>query len=116
MEHDLELTVSALKDGVADLGIEGGLIEVRRWEEQLGSSGAPALAEIGAGLAELRGEMESDQPDIGVVSRLLLDLGQRVLAVTEDQPAGDVRSRLLELGNLLVREGHVLPKDRTPDG
>jgi hypothetical protein len=115
VEHDLELTVSALKDGVTDLGLEGGLIEVRRWEERLAASEAPALIEIGAGLAELRGEMESDQPDVAVVSRLLLDLGERVLAAAEDQPEGDFRSRLRELGNLLVREGHVLPKDPTPD-
>ena len=111
MEHDLELTVSALKDGVLDLGIPGGLVEVRRWEEALGSSGAPALAEIGAGLAELRGELESDEPDTGAVSTLLLDLGARTLAVAEPLEDGDIRSRLLELGNLLVRESQTLPKD-----
>lgn len=107
--HDLDLTVSALKDGVLDLGIPGGLIEVRRWEDALAGSEAPALVEIGAGLAELRGELESDEPDTGVVSALLLDLGARTLAVggTFD---GDLRSRLLELGHLLVREGRVLPK------
>ena len=110
MEHNLELTVSALKEGVLDLGIPGGLIEVRRWEETLGSSGAPALMEIGAGLAELRGELESDQPSTTAVASLLSDLGARTLAVAADQPDGDLRSRLLELGNLLVREGQTLPK------
>ena len=29
-EHDLELTVSALKDGPAALGIPGALVEIRR--------------------------------------------------------------------------------------
>ncbi len=110
VHHDLELTVSALKDGVPDLGIPGGLVEVRRWEERLAESGAPALIEIGAELAELRGELESEQPDPEVMARLLLDLGQRTLAAAADQPDGDLRSRLLELGNLLVREGHTLPK------
>jgi hypothetical protein len=110
VEHDLELTVSALKDGVLDLGIPGGLVEIRRWEEQLASSEAPALIEIGAGLAELRGELESDQPDTAVLSGLLLDLGRRTLAAAADQPDGDLRSRMLELGNLLVREGHTLTK------
>lgn len=111
VEHDLELTVSALKDGVLDLGIPGGLVEVRRWEEALGASGAPALIEIGGELAELRGELESDTPDTVAVSRLLLDLGGRTLAVAEPLDPGDTRSRLLELGNLLVREGRTLPKE-----
>jgi hypothetical protein len=111
VEHDLELTVSALKEGALDLGIPGGLVEIRRWEEQLAASDAPALVEIGAGLAELRGELESDQPDTGVVSGLLLDLGRRTLAVGEALDDGDVRRRLLELGNLLVREGETLPKE-----
>lgn len=111
VEHDLELTVSALKDGVLDLGIAGGLVEVRRWEEALGASGAPALVEIGGGLAELRGELESDTPDTVAVSRLLLDLGGRTLAVAEPLDPGDARLRLVELGNLLVREGQTLPKE-----
>jgi hypothetical protein len=111
VEHDLELTVSALKDGALDLGIPGGLIEIRRWEEALSASEAPALVEIGGGLAELRGELESDTPDTAVVSRLLLDLGRRTLAVGETLDEGDTRSRLTELGNLLVREGQTLPKE-----
>ena len=110
MEHDLELTVSALRDGVPGLGLPGALVEVRRWEDRLAGTEAPALVEIGAGLAELRGELESDQPDDGVLARLLLDLGSRTLAAAEDQPEGDLRARMLELGNLLVREGHTLPK------
>jgi hypothetical protein len=111
VEHDLELTVSALKDGALDLGIPGGLIEIRRWEDALSASEAPALVEIGGGLAELRGELESDTPDTGVVSGLLLDLGRRALAVGETLDPGDIRSRVLELGNLLVREGQTLPKE-----
>lgn len=111
MDHDVELTVSALKDGVLDLGIPGGLVEVRRWEEVLAASEAPALVEIGGGLAELRGELESDTPDTLAVARLLLDLGGRTLAVAETLDPGEARNRLQELGNLLVREGQTLPKE-----
>jgi hypothetical protein len=111
VEHDLELTVSALKDGALDLGLPGGLIEIRRWEETLSASEAPALVEIGAGLAELRGELESDAPDTAAVSALLLDLGRRTLAVGEALDDGDTKSRVRELGNLLVREGETLPKE-----
>lgn len=44
------------------------------------------------------------------MSALLLDLGARTLAVGGTFE-GDQRSRLLELGHLLVREGRVLPKE-----
>ncbi len=111
VEHDLELTVSAIKDGVLDLGIPGGLVEIRRWEDRLAASQAPALVEIGAGLAELRGELESDMPDTGVVSARLLDLGRRTLAIGETLDEGDLRRHALELGNLLVREGQTLPNE-----
>jgi hypothetical protein len=111
VEHDLELTVSALKDGVLDLGIPGGLVEIRRWEDRLAASGAPALVEIGAGLAELRGELESDAPDTATLSALLLDLGRRTLTVGEALEEGELRRRVLELGNLLVREGETVPKE-----
>jgi hypothetical protein len=111
VEHDLELTVSALKDGAFDLGIPGGLIEIRRWEDALSASEAPALVEIGGGLAELRGELESDTPNTRTVAGLLLDLGRRALAIGETLDPGDIRSRVLELGNLLVREGETVPKE-----
>ena len=93
VEHDLELTVSALKDGVLDLGISGGLVE------------------IGAGLAELRGELESDAPDTATVAGLLRDLGRRTLTVGETLDEGDTRRAVVELGNLLVREAETLPKE-----
>jgi len=110
LEHDLELTVSALKDGPTDLGIAGGLIEIERWQERIGGSGAPALEDIGAALAELRGELESDAPDTAAVAALLLNLGRRTLAVGESLDQGATRRAVFELGNLLVREGETLPK------
>ena len=112
VEHDLELTVSALKDGVLDLGIAGGLVEIRRWEGRLAASGAPALMEIGAALAELRGELESDAPDTAAVAALLLNIGRRTLAVGESLDQGATRRAVFELGNLLVREGETLPKEQ----
>ena len=100
-EHDLELTVSALKDGPAALGIPGALVEIHRWQERIDGTDAPALQEIGAALAELRGELESDAPDVGVVTDLMRRLSTMALAAAEDQPAGNLRSRLEELGHLL---------------
>jgi hypothetical protein len=47
-EHDLELTVSALKDGPAALGIPGALVEIRRWQERIDGTDALAVEEIGA--------------------------------------------------------------------
>jgi hypothetical protein len=100
-EHDLELTVSALKDGPAALGIPGALVELRRWQERIDGTAAPALEEIGAALAELRGELESDAPDASVVADLLRRLGAMTLAAAADQPVGNLRDRLEELGHLL---------------
>ena len=100
-EHDLELTVSALKDGPAALGIPGALVGIRRWQERIDGTDAPALEEIGAALAELRGELESDAPDDGVVGDLMHRLSTMTLAAAADQPEGNLRSRLQELGHLL---------------
>jgi hypothetical protein len=103
-EHDLELTTSALKEGPAALGISGGLLEIGRWQERIDGTGAPALEEVGAALAELRGELASDAPDAGVIAELMRRLSAMTLAAAADQPEGNLRSRLEELGNLL-REG-----------
>ena len=100
-EHDLELTVSALRNGPAALGIPGALVEIQRWQERIDGTDAPALEEIGAALAELRGELESDAPDGAVLADLLRRLGAMTLAAAADQPAGNLRSRLEELGRLL---------------
>ena len=100
-EHDLELTVSALKDGPSALGIPGALVEIRRWQDRIDGTDAPALEEVGAALAELRGELESDTPDAAVVTDLMRRLSAMTLAAAADQPAGNLRSRLEELGNLL---------------
>ena len=100
-EHDLELTVSALKDGPAALGIPGALIEIRRWQDRIDGTDAPALEEIGAALAELRGELESDVPNADVIADLMRRMSAMTLTAAADQPAGNLRSRLEELGNLL---------------
>ena len=100
-EHDLELTVSALKDGPAALGIPGALVEIGRWQDRIDGTDAPALQEIGAALAELRGELESDAPDGAVLTDLLRRLSAMTLTAAQDQPAGNLRSRLEELGHLL---------------
>jgi hypothetical protein len=100
-EHDLELTVSALKDGPAALGIPGALVEIQRWQERIDGTDAPALEEIGAALAELRGELESDAPSGDVLADLMRRLSAMTLAAATDQPEGNLRNRLQELGNLL---------------
>jgi hypothetical protein len=103
VEHNLELTTSALKGGPVDLGVHGGLIEISRWEGWLDETHAPALSEIGALLVELRGELESDDPSGATIADLMRRLSERTLAASEDQPEGELRSRLRELGNLLAQ-------------
>jgi hypothetical protein len=103
VEHDLELTTSALQSGPLALGIAGGLVEIQRWQARIDGTDAPALEEIGAALAELRGELESDAPDPAVLADLMRRLGERTLGVADEQPEGAERSRLEELGHLLLR-------------
>jgi len=93
-EHDLELTVSALKDGPAALGIPGALVEIRRWQDRIDGTDAPALEEIGAALAELRGELESDVPNADVIADLMRRMSAMTLTAAADQPVGNLRSRL----------------------
>ena len=54
--------------------------------------------------AVLRGratELESDVPNPDVIADLMRRLSAMTLAAATDQPAGNLRSRLEELGNLL---------------
>jgi hypothetical protein len=102
VEHDLELTTSALKDGPTALGLAGGVLEINRWLDRIDGTNAPAVEEIGAVLVELRGELQSDAPDTAVIADLMRRLAERTLAAADDQPEGNLRSRLQELGHLLT--------------
>jgi hypothetical protein len=102
VEHDLELTTSALKAGPTDLGFAGGVLEIERWQDRLDGSDEPALQELGAVLAELRGELESDEPDPVVLADLMRRLGSMTQEIAAAQPEGETRSRLLELAHLLT--------------
>lgn len=102
VEHDLELTTSALKAGPTDLGLAGGVLEIERWQNRLDGAEGPLMEEIGGMLAELRGELESDAPDPAVAADLMRRLGRQCLLIVEELPPGDLHSRLRELGNELV--------------
>ncbi len=102
VKHDLELTVSALKAGPTDLGAAGGRLEIDRWTDRLAEADTPELQRIGTSLAELRAQLDSAEPDAGTVTRLMRELGQLSRTAAEQQGEGETRSRLTELGNLLV--------------
>lgn len=57
---------------------------------------------MSAALAELRGELESDDPDSQVLTRLLRQLSESSVAISKMEPEGGKRSLLAELGNLLI--------------
>lgn len=101
VEHDLELTVSALKDGPTDLGIAGGRLELGRWTGRLAGSDDAALAQLGSDLSELDSQLASGSPDAATVTDLLRRIGGATLEAAQSQPEGDVKARLRELGNLL---------------
>ena len=103
VEHDLELTTSALESGVADLG-EGGTNEIDRWVQRLEGSDYTEAAEIRDALTELRAQVTSGSPDAGRVSELLRSLSVAAKAGEEQADDDATRSRLRELAGLLDRE------------
>lgn len=78
------------------------------WWRSSGGSGAssprtpPALEDVGAALAELRGELESDDPHHRVVAGLLRQTGESCVGIAKLEPEGDMRRLLSALGNLLL--------------
>ena len=102
VEHDLELSVSALKDGPTDLGIAGGRLELGRWTERLAGSDDAALARLGSDLSKLDSQLASGNPDAATVADLLRRIGTATLEAAQSQVGGGAQVRLRELGNLLT--------------
>lgn len=106
--HDLDLTVSALKDGVTDLGADGGLIELGRWVEQLADADDPDLQAIGRDLGQLEEQLRGGSPDAAIVSGLLTRVGEGTVTAAGSAADPEVARKLRELGNLLTTEGSTL--------
>lgn len=95
--HTLELTRSALREGLPTLGLEGGLVEVDRWIDATREGGQTEIADA---LTELRGLL-TGAADGDAFRPVLLKLAEltRAAAVGVDdaRTAGELRDLASEL-------------------
>lgn len=113
--NNLDVTISALSEGVRDLALGRALTEVQGWQRTLATSGREDLRPIAENLALLRGRLDDGlnggNLDSGSIGKLLEDLGAQVGSAaesSEDGPPPEVAERLGELARLLSREGREL--------
>ena len=105
----LDRTISSLREGIRQLGIEAALPVIEGWEEKLSALDSPELAAVAENLAALRSHLSADDFDPDTVGRLLITLGKQVQVVANG-PAGTQAGmeRLTRLSIMLAREGESL--------
>ncbi len=105
----LDRTISSLREGIRQLGIEAALPVIEGWEEKLSSLDSPELAAVAENLAALRSHLSADDFDPDTMGRLLITLGKQVQVVANG-PAGTQAGmeRLTRLSIMLAREGESL--------
>ena len=100
MELGRSLTVSTLPASILTVNAGSSSLKLRVLDREDNVLRARESGSV-HGEVELRGELESDAPDAGVIAGLMRRLGGMAKAAAADQPEGNLRSRLMELGNLL---------------
>ena len=105
----IDHTVSSLRDGIHQLGIEAALPVIEGWEERLSALDSPELAAVAENLATLKSHLSADDFDSDLVGRLLITLGKQVQVVANG-PAGTQAGmdKLTQLSILLARQGESL--------
>jgi hypothetical protein len=105
----LDHTISSLRDGIHQLGIEAALPVIEGWEERLSALDSPELAAVAENLAALRSHLSADDFDPDAVGRLLITLGKQVQVVANG-PAGTQAGmdKLTRLSILIARQGESL--------
>ena len=105
----IDYTVSSLRDGIHQLGIEAALPVIEGWEERLSALDSPELAAVAENLAALRSHLSADDFAPEAVGRLLITLGKQVQVVANG-PAGTQAGmdELTRLSILLARQGESL--------
>jgi len=98
--HALELTRSALREGLPTLGLEGGLVEVNRWTERTREAG---LAQVADNLDELRDLLEGGSPDPEELRDVLTRLAEETRAAADGASNARVASELRDLANELAQ-------------
>jgi len=98
--HSLELTRSALREGLPTLGLEGGLVEVDRWIDRTREAGLPQVADA---LAELRSLLTTASTDAAAYRTVLTSLGEQTRAAASGATDARVAGELRDLANELLQ-------------
>jgi len=104
---DLDVIISALHGGVANLAMERALAEIEDWQLRLEESGDAELLLVAESLRRLSTLLTADEVDAQAAGEFLKDLGGQVqhLADTGAIGVGAISDRLKTLGGLLASEG-----------
>lgn len=96
--HALELTRSALREGLPTLGLEGGLVEVERWVGRTREAGLPQVADA---LEELRGLLTSASTEAAAWRDVLTRLSEQTHAASEGATDERIKQELHDLAHEL---------------
>jgi hypothetical protein len=114
--EDFDSTISTLREGVRSVEIERAISEVEGWQKKLEASGDPGLQPIAADLGKLKELLRAETLDAEAIGRMLVDLGDRALAVAVSGTASPVADRLQLLSKLLTDEGRSILEGEYPEG
>ncbi len=104
--EDLDVTIAALRGGVANLAMERALAEIEDWQLRLEESGDPELLPVAENLRRLSTLLTADEVDAQAVGELLKDLGGQVQHLADSGlVAWPISEKLKTLGGLLASEG-----------
>ena len=106
--EDFDHTISALRGGVENIGIERALSEIDGWEQKLEESGDPQLVPIAENLRQLRALLMADRLDGTAIGLLLGVLGEQVHSVASGSLGESIGGKLRLLSGLLVTEGRTV--------
>ncbi len=104
--QDLDVTISMLRGGVANLTMEQALAEIDGWQLRLRESGDPELLPVAENLSRLSALLAAQDTDAREVGELLKDLGGQAQHLADGGIASAAFSdKLKTLGGLLASEG-----------
>jgi hypothetical protein len=104
--QDLDVTISMLRGGVANLTMEQALAEIDGWQLRLRESGDPELLPAAENLSRLSALLAAQDTDAWEVGELLKDLGGQAQHLADGGVASAaLADKLKRLGGLLASEG-----------
>ena len=106
---DVQTAVSAAEGGLTKVPVATAVALVQRIEDRLDATDVPALDDIASDLEKLREELGESTINRGDGGTILVRLGTKTTAVSNDAAvAGSAAAPLQRLGTLLGEQGRAL--------